>query len=140
MAASFCTELPMSVQVRFSGNPCLLAVSLATIAFAGAAPGATAGPGPASAAAAVQGTGQPFTVEDLLGLKRLGDPQVSPDGRYVAYVLRESDMDANKLRSDIWLLDLQKEAQPRRLTTDPASDSSPRWAPDSHMLYFLSSR
>jgi dipeptidyl aminopeptidase/acylaminoacyl peptidase len=84
---------------------------------------------------------QPLTVEDLVRLKRLSDPHVSPDGRYVAYVLRETDMDANKGRTDIWLLDLtQKQEQPRQLTTDPANDSSPRWAPDSRTLYFLSTR
>jgi dipeptidyl aminopeptidase/acylaminoacyl peptidase len=84
---------------------------------------------------------QPFTVDDLVRLKRLSDPQVSPDGRYVAYVLRETDMEANKGTTDIWLLDLgQKQAQPRRLTSDPANDSSPRWAPDSRALYFLSTR
>ena len=50
-------------------------------------------------------------------------------------------MDANKGRTDIWLLDLaQKDPQPRRLTSDPANDMSPRWAPDSHGLYFLSTR
>src|SRR5215472_18885913 len=85
--------------------------------------------------------GQPFTIEDLVRVKRLSDPEVSPDGRYVAYVLRETDMDANKGRTDLWLLDLtRKDAQPRQLTTDPANDSSPRWAPDSHTLYFLSTR
>jgi len=84
---------------------------------------------------------QPFTVEDLVRLKRLSDPHVSPDGHYVAYVLRETDMDANKGRTDIWLLDLtRKQAQPQRLTTDPANDTSPRWAPDSQTLYFLSTR
>ena len=84
---------------------------------------------------------QPFTVEDLVRLKRLSDPHVSPDGHYVAYVLRETDMEANKGRTDIWLLDLtRKQAQPQRLTTDPANDTSPRWAPDSRTLYFLSTR
>ncbi|MDB6044500.1 MAG: peptidase [Gammaproteobacteria bacterium] len=84
---------------------------------------------------------KPFTIEDLVRLKRLTDPQVSPDGRFVAYVLRETDMDANKGRTDIWLLDLSKKgAEPRRLTTDPANDSSPRWAPDSRTIYFLSTR
>src|ERR1700756_4518460 len=49
-------------------------------------------------AAAAPGVGaqtaspQPFTIEDLVQVKRLSDPQVSPDGRYVAYVLRETDM------------------------------------------------
>ena len=87
------------------------------------------------------GAAQPFTVEDLVRLKRLSDPHVSPDGRYAAYVLRETDMEANKGRTDVWLLDLtQKQAPPQRLTSDPANDSSPRWAPDSRTLYFLSTR
>src|SRR5215472_1456669 len=85
--------------------------------------------------------GQPFTIEDLVRVKRLSDPEVSPDGRYVAYVLRETDMDANKGLTDIWLLDLaQKNPEPQRLTTHPANDTSPRWAPDSRTLYFLSTR
>ena len=90
---------------------------------------------------AAQGAGQPFTVEDLVRLKRLSDPEVSPDGRYVAYVLRETDMEANKGRNSLWLLDLtQKNAPPLRLTNNPANDTSPRWAPDSRTVYFLSSR
>jgi dipeptidyl aminopeptidase/acylaminoacyl peptidase len=91
--------------------------------------------------AAPDNTPPPLTVEDLIRLKRLSDPQLSPDGRYVAFVLRETDVDANKGRTDLWLLDLRaKNAQPRRLTQNPANDSSPRWAPDGRSLYFLSSR
>jgi dipeptidyl aminopeptidase/acylaminoacyl peptidase len=108
------------------------------ISFLAAAFVATAAHGQSSAAH--EGS-KPFTIEDLVRLKRLTDPQASPDGRYVAYVLRETDMDANKGRTDIWLLDLsQKGAEPRRLTTDTANDSSPRWAPDSRTIYFLSTR
>src|SRR5581483_2761055 len=91
--------------------------------------------------AAAQGADQPLTAEDLVRLKRLSDPKVSPDGRYVAYVLRETDMEANKGRNNLWLLDLaQKNAQPLRLTNNPANDTSPRWAPDSRTIYFLSTR
>ena len=83
----------------------------------------------------------PLTVEDLVRLRRLSEPQVSPNGRYVAFVLRETDIEANKGRTDIWLLDLgAKDAQPRRLTQNAANDSSPRWAPDGRTLYFLSTR
>jgi len=83
----------------------------------------------------------PLTVQDLVRLARVSEPAVSPDGKRVAYALRTTDMDANKGRTDIWLLDLaQKDPQPRRLTSDPANDMSPRWAPDSHGLYFLSTR
>jgi dipeptidyl aminopeptidase/acylaminoacyl peptidase len=82
-----------------------------------------------------------FSADDLVRLKRVTDPQVSPDGRYVAYVVRETDMEANRGRTDIWLLDLtEKGATPRRLTQSDAEDTSPRWASDSRTLYFLSTR
>lgn len=47
----------------------------------------------------------PFTVQDLVSLRRLSDPQISPDGRHAAYVLRETDIEANKGRTDLWLID-----------------------------------
>ena len=86
---------------------------------------------------------QPFTIDDLVRLKRITDPRISPDGRHVAFVLRETDMDANKGRTDLWLLPLggsDMPEPPRRLTQHSANDSSPRWAPDSRTLYFLSAR
>ncbi|HET9396329.1 MAG TPA: hypothetical protein VFO36_09755, partial [Nitrospiraceae bacterium] len=94
------------------------------------------------AAAVLAQTGKaPFTVDDLVRLKRVSDLPSSPDGRYVAFVLRETDMEANKGRTDIWLLDLNGNTPLlRQLTTDPANDSSPRWAPDSRTIYFLSTR
>jgi len=85
--------------------------------------------------------GAPFTAEDLVLLKRVSDPQVSPDGRFVVFVLRETDLNANKGHTSLWLLDLATAgAQPRRLTDATGSDSSPRWASDGHTLYFLSAR
>jgi dipeptidyl aminopeptidase/acylaminoacyl peptidase len=86
------------------------------------------------------GAAAPLTVEDLVRLKRLSDPQLSPDGRRVAYVQRETDMEANKGRTSLWLLELARGAQPRRLTEVKANDSSPRWSPDGRTLYFLSNR
>ena len=118
--------------------PVLLAVAAATASLSVIAAPNAAAPSPAAAS---QGTGQPFTVEDLVRLKRLSDPQVSPDGHYVAYVLRETDMEANKGRNNLWLVDLtQKNPQPLRLTNNPANDTNPRWAPDSRTIYFLSTR
>jgi dipeptidyl aminopeptidase/acylaminoacyl peptidase len=94
-----------------------------------------------SVAPAADGGNAPFTVEDLVLLKRITDPQLSPDGRQVAFVQRETDLDANKGRTSLWLLDLTPgTAQPRRLTDVRANDSSPRWSPDSRTLYFLSTR
>ncbi|MGP8035141.1 MAG: prolyl oligopeptidase family serine peptidase [Steroidobacteraceae bacterium] len=83
----------------------------------------------------------PFTVEDLVQLKRVSDPQLSPDGRRVVYVQRETDMEANKGRTSLWLLDLTRpDPAPLRLTDGKVNDSSPRWAPDGRSLYFLSER
>jgi dipeptidyl aminopeptidase/acylaminoacyl peptidase len=83
----------------------------------------------------------PFTPDDLVRLKRVSDPQVSPDGRQVAFVLRETDMAQNRGRTHLWLLDLGTvAAAPRQLTRHDAGESSPRWAPDGSALYFLSAR
>jgi dipeptidyl aminopeptidase/acylaminoacyl peptidase len=93
------------------------------------------------AARAVDGGNAPFTVEDLVLLKRISDPRLSPDGRQVAFVQRETDLDANKGRTSLWLLDLAPAtALRRRLTDVKANDSSPRWSPDGRTLYFLSTR
>ena len=81
----------------------------------------------------------PFAAEDLVAMSRISDPRVSPDGTRVAYVLRTTDLEADKGRTDLWLAALDG-SEPRRLTTDPASDSSPRFSPDGSGLYFLSTR
>src|SRR5688572_20655652 len=95
----------------------------------------------ASPLAAQTAAKTPFTPDDLVRLKRVSDPQVSPDGRYVAYVMSETDMDADRRRTDLWLIDLAaKDSAPRRLTQNPANDSSPRWSADSKIIYFLSTR
>jgi dipeptidyl aminopeptidase/acylaminoacyl peptidase len=84
---------------------------------------------------------RPFTVEDLVRLKRVSDPAISPDGRSVVFSVRETDMEANRGRVDLWSLDLAtKGAQPRRLTTHPENDSSPQWSSDGRDIYFLSTR
>jgi dipeptidyl aminopeptidase/acylaminoacyl peptidase len=90
---------------------------------------------------AAQPAAKPFMVEDLVLLRRLSDPQTSPDGRYLAFVLSETNMDTNKRPTDLWLLDLDaKGATPRRLTQNPANDSNPRWSADGKSIYFLSAR
>ena len=82
-----------------------------------------------------------FTPTDLNMLARVSDPQVSPNGRYVVYVMRETDFDANRGRNDLWLVDLEADTpKPRRLTQHPANDGTPRWAPDGASIYFLSAR
>ena len=93
--------------------------------------------GPAAFAADLK----PFAVDDLVRLKRVSEPMLSPDGKTVVFTVRETDMDANRGRTDLWALELgSKDAAPRRLTTHPDNDSSPQWSPDGRHVYFLSTR
>ncbi len=81
----------------------------------------------------------PFSVHDLLAMERIGDPQVSPDGRRVVFVLRTTDLEANKGRTDLWLVETDGNGL-KRLTSHPDADSNPRWSPDGRTIFFLSPR
>lgn len=88
---------------------------------------------------------RPFSVHDLLAMERISSAQVSPDGSRVAFVVRSTDLEAGRGRTDLWLLDLSAATtagtpEPRRLTSHEAGDHSPRWSADGGHLYFLSSR
>ena len=81
----------------------------------------------------------PFSVRDMLAMDRISDPQLSPDGRRIVFVVRETDLEANRGRTDLWVVGIDGSGS-RRLTSDPAGDSNPRWAPDGASIYFLSTR
>src|SRR6187549_2235042 len=92
-------------------------------------------------AAAADGGSRALTPTDLNMLARVSDPQVSPDGRYAVYVQRDTDLEANRGRTDLWLLDLSNpKLKPRRLTQHSSNDVHPRWQQDGSSVYFLSSR
>ena len=80
-----------------------------------------------------------LTFDDLMKIQRISDPQVSPDGKWIAYVVSTPDLDANKMVSHIWRLSLAG-GEPRQLTRGESSDSRPRWSPDSKSIAFISSR
>ncbi|HEX5010766.1 MAG TPA: S9 family peptidase [Planctomycetota bacterium] len=80
----------------------------------------------------------PFSVHDMLAMERISDARVSPDGRWVSFTVRTTDVDANKGRTDIWLAATDGSGA-RRLTTDPGADGNARWL-DADSLVFLSSR
>jgi dipeptidyl aminopeptidase/acylaminoacyl peptidase len=92
-----------------------------------------------SSLALAQGGSPAFTASDLNRLARVSDPQVSPDGRHVVYVQRETDIEANRGRSDLWLVPLAG-GNPRRMTQHSANDTHPRWSADGSSIYFLSAR
>jgi len=75
----------------------------------------------------------------MLAMERISDPQVSPDGRLIVFVLRKTDLEANKGRTDLWLVGVDGTGL-RRLTSHPEGDSNPRWTPDGKSIWFISTR
>jgi dipeptidyl aminopeptidase/acylaminoacyl peptidase len=83
----------------------------------------------------------PFSVQDLVRLARVSEAAVSPDGKRIAYTLRTTDMDANKGRTAIWMIEARKHnASPARITDLEANSNAPEWAGDGRFLYYLSNR
>src|SRR6185503_1272790 len=80
-----------------------------------------------------------FTVNDLLKVRRVGDPQVSPKGDLVAFTITDMDPTANKGTTQIYVVPLGG-GEMRQLTNDEHSSSSPRWSPDGEKLAFISAR
>src|SRR5215813_5019614 len=81
----------------------------------------------------------PFDVNALLSLKRLGDPQISPDGRTVAFQVTTVDVAANKKPSQIWTVPLDGGA-PRQITHEGESNTRARWSPDGKHIAYISDR
>src|SRR6202166_2526339 len=91
--------------------------------------------------AAAAEVAQPFTVQDLVRLERISEPAVAPDGKRIVYSLRTTDMETNKGRAALWLLDTHKRnAQPVRMTDVAANAGSAEWSADGNNLYYLSNR
>jgi dipeptidyl aminopeptidase/acylaminoacyl peptidase len=80
------------------------------------------------------------TAEDYFAFETLADPQFSPDGSTIAYVVTRVDKEQNRRRSEIWTVAADGSRQPVGLTTAPQSSNSPRWKPDGTALAFLSAR
>jgi dipeptidyl aminopeptidase/acylaminoacyl peptidase len=85
-------------------------------------------------------SGRPMTIEDLLLAIRVADPQVSPDGRQVAYVRTTTDLGAGRRNGDIWIVPADGSAAPTLLAGGDKGENTPRFSGDGEKLAFISSR
>src|ERR687887_1887465 len=94
------------------------------------------------AAASTTGTAQskrPMTAVDLLEVPRVLDPQLSPDGRLVLYVVERADWKANRRIGHLWRINNDGTGA-TQLTYGDRGESSPRWSPDGSRIAFLARR
>jgi dipeptidyl aminopeptidase/acylaminoacyl peptidase len=77
-----------------------------------------------------------FNVQEMLKIQRVADPQLSPDGRWVAYQITVPDVAANRNRTQVYLVPASG-GEPKQLTSGAASASTPRWSPDGRRLAFV---
>ena len=82
---------------------------------------------------------RPLAVDDVYNVKDVRDPQRSPDGKWVAYVVSRAIKDTDKNDSDIWMASWDG-TQEIQLTSSPDGESQPRWSPDNKYISFVSSR
>ncbi|MGA9769572.1 MAG: S9 family peptidase [Blastocatellia bacterium] len=87
-----------------------------------------------------------MSVDDVMNMRAVSDPRISPDGRFVAFVVTQADMKTNFRNSDVWIVaagDGNPRSggdRPRPLTISPKRDDSPQWSSDGKMLAFISDR
>ena len=122
--------------------PIAASLTFAALAFAALAFAAltfTSAPATAAPAAAPVEPAQPFSIQDMVRMERISEVAVAPDGKRVAYTQRSTDMEANKGRTSIWLLDTAKRrAAPVPLIAGGDNANSAQWSGDGQFIYFLS--
>ncbi|MGH9811291.1 MAG: TolB family protein, partial [Terriglobia bacterium] len=83
---------------------------------------------------------RPLALADVAKQRGVGDPQVSPDGRWIAYTVSTIDAEKDKRDTDLWMVGWDGADRVRLTSTAENSESKPRWSPDGRYLAFLAKR
>src|SRR5262249_33524541 len=94
---------------------------------------------PSSSDAMTTGGGRAMEPRDLTRIRFVSDPEISPDGAHVAFVVTELSEERDEYLSNIWMVNVTG-GEPKRFTTGPKRDTTPRWSPDAARLAFVSER
>src|ERR1700683_3421843 len=76
----------------------------------------------------------PFDAVAMMQLKRVSDPQISPDGKTVAFVVQTVDLEANKKPKHVYSVAIEG-GTPKQLTNTGDANDRPRWSPDGKIFY-----
>ncbi|MEO8435754.1 MAG: hypothetical protein ABI596_12720 [Pyrinomonadaceae bacterium] len=82
----------------------------------------------------------PLAHEAMWMMKRVGAPNPSPDGKWIAFSLIEPAYDEKDQVSDLWIVATEGSAKPRRLTFSKGGESGVSWSPDSRQIAFSAKR
>jgi dipeptidyl aminopeptidase/acylaminoacyl peptidase len=93
----------------------------------------------AAAALSAQTAKRPLKLDDLTRFRNVGDPQLSPDGQWIAYTVSTIDAKEDKSSTHIWMVGYDGKND-RQITFSNDGEGSPRWSPDGKFLAFTSSR
>src|SRR3974390_1255669 len=80
-----------------------------------------------------------ISIDEVMALRSVSDPHLSPDGQSVVFTVTEADQNANRDVSNLWIAPVMG-GQPARLTQQTSKNDHPRWSPDGRWIAFLSDR